>query len=450
MFKLEKILVACHQFFPKYYTGTETLTLDVAEELKKRQYEVAVITIEPQAICSDDFKPYFVKDIYQGILIYRLYISHAENPIERLERESCETLLRGLYFEVLQDFAPDIVHSFHLMRLTLSFVDCVKKMDILHFLTVTDFWLMCPTYQLLRHGKYLCTGPEEYQCFGCCISAYQKRKNPKGSYKLHFGKKISRVACVVSSKADDCRKKLSQRIVRNKLIMELLDGVIWANEFSQEMFHRNGFENQNEYVISFPIPEKSKDIMELDFPVVRNKLKVAFIGTLRYSKGPQVLLQACKLLKDEENIEVYIWGESESESNFKIELENSVDGMKWVHFCGSFPQEKFSEVLKDIHVVVIPSLWYENTPLTALSALAAKRILIVSDLGGLSSLVENGISGFVFPAGDAHKLALILKEILEKNDVANAISKNIVSPISVESYVNRLLKIYYHEGRRIN
>ena len=111
-------------------------------------------------------------------------------------------------------------------------------------------------------------------------------------------------------------------------------------------------------------------------------------------------------------------------------------------FRGTFPQDKFSEVLQDIDVLVIPSLWYENTPLTALSALAARRVIIVSDLGGLSSLVENDRNGYVFPPGDASALSRILLRLSQNKNELYEIVKNIDPPRRVADYVKDLIDCY--------
>jgi hypothetical protein len=46
-FNIMKIFLCLHQFFPRFYTGTETLTLEVAEELERRGYKAIIITAEP-------------------------------------------------------------------------------------------------------------------------------------------------------------------------------------------------------------------------------------------------------------------------------------------------------------------------------------------------------------------------------------------------------------------
>ena len=91
-------------------------------------------------------------------------------------------------------------------------------------------------------------------------------------------------------------------------------------------------------------------------------------------------------------------------------------------------------MLGDSHAVVIPSLWHENTPLIALSSLAARRVLLVSDVGGLSSLVIDGTSGYLFPVGDSNKLATLLQTLADNRELLQKISRAVNIPQSISEY----------------
>ena len=62
----------------------------------------------------------------------------------------------------------------------------------------------------------------------------------------------------------------------------------------------------------------------------------------------------------------------------------------------------------------MPSLWFENRPLVVLEALAARVPLLVSDLGGMVELVQEGVAGWRVTAGDvgamAERLSALLKD----------------------------------------
>ena len=65
-----------------------------------------------------------------------------------------------------------------------------------------------------------------------------------------------------------------------------------------------------------------------------------------------------------------------------------------------------------IDLLVVPSVWFENSPLVIHEALAAGTPLLVSDLGGMAELVEEGRGGWRFRTGDAQELADRLAALL--------------------------------------
>ena len=438
---MTRILLACHQFFPRFYTGTETLTLEVADELTRQGYEVAILTTEP--ILPNDpvpDSPQIRKEIYAGYTVWKLIIPDPGNPVERLDRESYDIHLINLFEKTLDEWNPDIVHVFHLMRLTKSFVNCIKKRGIPCYFTVTDFWLCCPTYQLIKNDNSLCCGPKPHTCFSCLLDLYVQ-----GMIRVPIHVKIARayprLAGFLHPKARDCQNTLVQRIKRHQSLLEEFDAVFWSNNFTRDVFRENGLMSNNEYIIPFPIPERAKKVFDLEPVSSEGSLKVVFIGTLRHTKGPQILLNACRIIGNKQSIEVFIWGATD-DSNFQKELNRIAEGIDWVYFRGTFPQEMLPDVLKESHVVIIPSIWYENTPLTALSALAARRVLIVSDLGGLSGMVKDGVTGFTFPPGNAKALAQILVNLAQNRDLVCKISSVVERPNRIVDYVDQIVQVY--------
>lgn len=73
--------------------------------------------------------------------------------------------------------------------------------------------------------------------------------------------------------------------------------------------------------------------------------------------------------------------------------------------------------LAAIDVFVLPS-WYEGTPLSVLEAMAAGRVMIVSDVGGMPYVCEDGRSGFVVPPRDASALESAMRRVVAEPDQA--------------------------------
>jgi glycosyltransferase involved in cell wall biosynthesis len=61
-------------------------------------------------------------------------------------------------------------------------------------------------------------------------------------------------------------------------------------------------------------------------------------------------------------------------------------------------------------LLVVPSLWFENRPLVLMEAMGAGVPVVVTHLGGMAELVEEGVNGWTFPVGDSSALAAVLSE----------------------------------------
>jgi len=438
---MAKILLACHQFYPRYYTGTEILVLEVADELRERGYKVAILTTEP-LIQGDELpeSPLVKEEQYNGHQVWKIIAPNHTNILQRLEHESYDDRVLQIYNNVLEEFQPDICHIFHLMRLTSFFVDILEEKGIKKYFTSTDYWFLCPTYQLIRYNDKLCQGPEPSKCFVCLANLYtQGMETVPLHYKAAY--KLPKLASLVNKEAAKMQKALGKRIEIHKQTIGKFDGVFISNLFMQSLFHKNGLKGKKEYIMDFPVPTRAEGVSNIDNISEEGSLRVGFIGTLRPSKGPHVLINACNELRDVNNIEVEIWGEA-LDKQYKQQLNDAAEGIEFVNFCGTFIQEDFNKVLEKLDVVVIPSIWYENTPLTALTALLGKRVLIVSNLGGLSTLVQDNVSGFTFPVGDSVALSKILKKLAQDRHKLVTVAKSIPNVKTTKTYVNRLIETY--------
>ena len=99
-----------------------------------------------------------------------------------------------------------------------------------------------------------------------------------------------------------------------------------------------------------------------------------------------------------------IIGDSTAEPDYFRELYALAAGDDRIRFAGGIPNERIPERLARIDVQVVPSIWYENAPLTIYSAQAAGVPVVASDLGGMSEVVGDEENGLLFEPGDAADL----------------------------------------------
>ena len=102
------------------------------------------------------------------------------------------------------------------------------------------------------------------------------------------------------------------------------------------------------------------------------------------------------------------------------------------------------KVLSEIDVVVVPSIWYENAPLTINEAFTASVPVITSNIGGMKELVRDGENGLLFEVGDSNDLTTKMQMIIDDPELLNKLQKGIkiksVTPI--DEHVRTIRELY--------
>jgi glycosyltransferase involved in cell wall biosynthesis len=91
---------------------------------------------------------------------------------------------------------------------------------------------------------------------------------------------------------------------------------------------------------------------------------------------------------------------------------------------------------------VVPSAWYENTPLVIYEAFASGTPVVATDLGGLSEVVEHGRNGLLFGVDNARDLNAQLMRFLSEPDLISTLREGIGLVRTVGDSVDELGQIY--------
>ncbi|MCA9322432.1 MAG: glycosyltransferase, partial [Planctomycetes bacterium] len=86
------------------------------------------------------------------------------------------------------------------------------------------------------------------------------------------------------------------------------------------------------------------------------------------------------------------------------------------------PNGRIAEVLAGIDVLVVPSLWFENSPLTIHEAWLAGIPVLASDRGGMAELVDDGVNGLHFRLGDADDLRAKIRRLIDDRQLVRQLS----------------------------
>lgn len=443
-----RILLTTHQFLPEYSSGTEVLTYSVARELIARGHDVTVLTGYPaRTLLADDERfDYYEHD---GIKVHRFHHAHvpmgSQSVVTELEHSN---LLAASHFrKILEEFPQDVVHYFHLSRLSSLLIDVANRLNIPSFYTPTDFWGICPTSQLLLKDGSMCGGPSHLG--GNCV---------KHVAELTRGPRVQKVLAPIPDtamealvwtigKADFIRHPLRREIValskRPAFIadrLNVLDRIIAPTELMYQKLATNGIALERLVKSAYGIDTSYYEGIRRERSL-NGRLQIGFIGTLARHKGCHVLIEAVSRLP-QDSYHLRIYGSPKDFPDYYAELRNAAGSNPNIEFCGTFPNSEIGKVFSALDVLVIPSVWYENTPLVLYSAMASGCPAVVSDYPGMTETVTHDYNGMAFPSGDAQALQQQLARLIAEPALLARLSGNCQPPKSIVRYVDELVEFY--------
>jgi glycosyltransferase involved in cell wall biosynthesis len=113
-----------------------------------------------------------------------------------------------------------------------------------------------------------------------------------------------------------------------------------------------------------------------------------------------------------------------------------------VHFHGAYRQDQVDRLMRSVDAVLVPSIWWENSPVVIEEAMRNNRPVICSDIGGMAEKVRPGIDGFHFRHGSAQELGYLLKTLHADPALLAGIRRTMRAPAPASDLVARHLALY--------
>lgn len=424
-----RVLLAVHQFPPEFAAGTETLTLRVAQELARRGYTVTVLAAGPS---RRDLPPLSEHHV-EGVRVLRLN-PPAAPPFWRggIVSSYWRPDLAVLLETVLDMERPDLVHVFHLRRLTLELLYLCRRRRLSVVATLTDYWCCCPTGQLSLPDLQLCAGPEPGSA-NCARHLAARLVPPLQATPLAPWRWLMRIGGWAG---------LRRRPQEMDQTFAACQVVLVGSETMAATLRRNGFAH-------WPVQVCPHGVVATDQPTAplrptwqpgTRPARVGFIGTLRPAKGAHLLLEALQSWTGPA-LELSLYGSPLDDPGYAARLRRHAGRLPprvtpvWM---GTFPPAELDSVLGGLDVLVVPSLWIENSPLIVLQALAARLPVVAFDVEGIREQIDHDRTGVLVPLGDAPALAEALLGLLQQPGRLEALAGAPRTLRSIQAYVTDL------------
>ena len=396
-----KVLKVIHGYPPYYMAGSEVYTHNLCKELSKT-CDVAIFTR-----IEDEFRsPYEVQESKEeGIHIIRVNKPSRDYTF----RSKCIDEKMTQIFEThLKEINPDVVHIGHLSHLTVRIVEKIKKHKIPILFTLHDFWMMCVRGQLIRDDLTRCEGPDIEKCARC---------NQK-----YF------------TSIEEAKKEIQLWVEEMERINRQIDLFIAPSRFLRKKYIDYGIPPEKILYFDYGF---DKQLFENIKKKPSHKVRFGFLGRIIKVKGITTLIEAFNGIKN-----------SKAELNIYGRLPNSSIYLKerctnpHINFQGSYDYEEISQVLANIDVLVVPSVWYENSPLVIHEAFLAGIPVITSNLGGMAELVRDGQNGLLFTPGNAADLREKLCRFIDHPELIEKLASDSGCVRSIQEDAKKLKELY--------
>jgi glycosyltransferase involved in cell wall biosynthesis len=194
---------------------------------------------------------------------------------------------------------------------------------------------------------------------------------------------------------------------KQKTWSTLVDRYIALSRFGRDLFIEAGFPAER-------IDIKPNFIEDPGVPpddISRNG--VLFVGRLSSEKGVRYLVEACA----SRGYPLRIVGTGPEFPRIRQLASPNVI------FLGNLRREVVLDEMRRAAVIVLPSIWYEGMPMVVIEAFASATPVIVSRIGALPEIVEDGVTGFHVPPANSNALAERIGHVLRNPDEARRLGQ---------------------------
>jgi glycosyltransferase involved in cell wall biosynthesis len=355
-------------FFPPFVQGgAEISARNLAAWLHANGHEIAVLTTAPTP--ADEVRGAIVDDLK----VWRVHMPRPYTVFEAAQKGGLQKSVWHLqdHFDprnerimrqVLDEFSPDLVSIHVLQGLGWNALRVIGARNIPVVITLHDLSLACVRMAMFRDGREC-----ESLCAPCAFSSRAK---------LAFLRSVPRLGFVSPSLAILRRLSALQPLQR------------WAQA----------------HILN---PNKSPT------PTVERSpsrtVRFLYVGRLHESKGLYVLLEAIEPLAARHEFKLTLVGTGPSEDDLKQRFGHH----RWLEFTGHVSVQDVTNRMMQSDLLLVPSVWFENSPGVIIEALGRGLPVMGSNAGGIPELVTHEKNGVLVGAGDVRAWSAAIEGILD-------------------------------------
>ncbi len=175
-------------------------------------------------------------------------------------------------------------------------------------------------------------------------------------------------------------------------------------------------------------------------------LSFGFFGQMSPLKGITVLMDAARRLTELgiRNVVIEIYGDYSSQPlEFQKVVEEALeDAGENVVFHGAYDNSQVNALMQRIDAMIIPSTWWENSPVVIQEAFTNGKPVICSNIGGMAEKITHGVNGLHFEVSRPASLAEVLADLATNPDKLASLTAGVRPPPTAREVLQQHLELY--------
>lgn len=428
-------------FYPDPVAGTEAYAESLAHHLG--QHGVNVVIAAPGAR-TDRYD-------HNSIAVRRFAVSNEVHDVLDIYGEGDITASRE-FARILDEERPDIVHLHAFTRgVSLRLIREVKSRGIKVIFSYHTPTVSCQRGTLLRWGSEVCDGKLDVgACAACTLHSHGLSKTsslilgnlPKIASGLVKLTGLSGRAWTALRMAE----LVALRHSTFRSMVEAIDQIIAHCLWTRDLLVRNNVSAEkitySRYGHSLN-GSQSTNRNQSAGPQSAIPVRIAFLGRMDRTKGPDILIRALRSLP-EAPVELHLYGIVQSASNTEYleQLKELASTDSRISILPAVPGEQVVALLQSYHLLAVPSRWFEVSPIVIHQAFAAGTPVIGSNLGGIIEMIEHEVNGMLVDTDSVEAWSKVIRRCYEDQDLLERLRRGVRPSREMSEAAQEMLLLY--------
>jgi glycosyltransferase involved in cell wall biosynthesis len=325
--------------------------------------------------------------------------------------------------DLLLTLRPDIIHLAHYAHFGVEIVQLARRVlpDVRLVLTLHEYLAICNHFgQMVKRAHYsLCSEASPAACNACF---------PDRSTADFFLRKLY---------IDLAFRRIDHFVCPSRFLLERY--AAWGIERSRLSVIEN--------ITATGVPDDAApEPPGAGPPADRGALRIGFFGQISKLKGAALVMACAEMLNREAGslVSFEIYGDyssqpQEFQEEFLAQLAACTSN---VNFRGKYTQDQVDTLMRGVDAVLVPSIWWENSPVVIQEAFRNRRPVICADIGGMAEKVRHGLDGFHFSVGSAVDLCALLRGLDQDRERLAKLQHTLRRPEPAADLLERHLQLY--------